>query len=121
MKFLIAEDSITATKVVTKMLNQLGYFDILEAKDGFEALSKLEGIDILITDWKMPKMDGITLVRKIRELSEYNNIKIIMLTTETAKNEVIEASKAGINQYIMKPFTLNDLKDRINLLTDKQS
>ena len=95
------------------VLKQLGHTDVIEAVDGIEALAVFteHTPDLVIVDWNMPNMDGITLVRKIRENG--NKIPLIMCTTEAEKKRVIEAIKAGVNNYIVKPFAVESLGRKI--------
>ncbi|MEZ6083441.1 MAG: response regulator [Phycisphaerae bacterium] len=92
----------------------MGHTDILEAGDGVEALKILEKEtpDLMLVDWNMPNMDGITLVRKVRETNK--RTPIIMCTTEAQKDRVIEAIKAGVNNYVVKPFNVESLSEKID-------
>lgn len=113
MKVLLVDDSRTIRNIQKKVFAQLGYTDILEAGDGVEALEILSKTrpDLALIDWNMPRMDGITLVRKIRETDK--TLPLIMCTTEAEKSRVIEAIQAGVNNYLVKPFTADTLKERI--------
>ncbi len=113
MKVLLVDDSRTIRNIQKKVFAQLGYTDILEAGDGVEALEILNQTrpDLCLIDWNMPRMDGITLVRKIRETDK--TLPLIMCTTEAEKSRVIEAIQAGVNNYLVKPFTADTLKERI--------
>ncbi len=113
MKVLLVDDSRTIRNIQKKVFAQLGYTDILEAGDGVEALEILSQTrpDLCLIDWNMPRMDGITLVRKIRETDK--TLPLIMCTTEAEKSRVIEAIQAGVNNYLVKPFTADTLKERI--------
>ncbi len=116
MKILIVDDSSTTRKIMRNILVSLNYHDILEAQNGSEALQKVyenEDINVLITDWNMPEMDGLELVKKIRCESKYEDMLIIMVTTEGCKPKVIESLKAGVNNFIVKPFTPNTLKEKM--------
>jgi two-component system chemotaxis response regulator CheY len=114
MKILLVDDSRTIRAIQKNVLKQLNLVDILEAGDGLEALTILSGQrpDLMIVDWNMPNMDGITLVRKVREKDK--TLPIIMCTTEAEKGRVIEAVKAGVNDYLVKPFTVEALAEKIN-------
>lgn len=114
MKVMLVDDSRTIRNIQRNVLGQLGYTDIVEAGDGVEALAKMaEGMpELMLIDWNMPNMDGITLVRKIRETNK--TIPLIMVTTEAEKTRVIEAIKAGVNNYCIKPFTVESLGEKIN-------
>lgn len=116
MKLLVVDDSSTMRRIIKNTLQRLGHKDILEAEHGGEAWSILENnpdIDILITDWNMPEMNGLELVRRVRAESKYKDMPIIMVTTEGGKAEVITALKAGVNNYIVKPFTPQVLKEKL--------
>lgn len=113
MKILVVDDSSTMRRIIKNTLNKLGYEAFEEAGDGVEALKKLEGIGLVITDWNMPNMDGLTLVKAIRSEEKYKSVPIIMVTTEAAKEEVVEAIKAGVNNYVVKPFTPDILKQKL--------
>ncbi|CBG39479.1 chemotaxis response regulator CheY [Helicobacter mustelae] len=116
MKLLVVDDSSTMRRIIKNTLQRLGYEDILEAEHGVEAWDILNGdskIDVLITDWNMPEMNGLELVKKTRADARYEDIPIIMVTTEGGKAEVITALKAGVNNYIVKPFTPQVLKEKL--------
>lgn len=114
MKVLLVDDSRTIRNIQKNVLKQIGHTDITEAADGVEALQRIGETrpDLVLIGWNMPKMDGITLVRKIRETDK--DLVLIMCTTEAEKRRVIEAIKAGVNSYIVKPFTSDTLTEKIN-------
>ncbi|MFW5989794.1 MAG: response regulator, partial [Campylobacterales bacterium] len=109
MKLLVVDDSSTMRRIIKNTLSRLGYTEILEAEDGAKAWEIMSdensGVGILITDWNMPEMNGLELVKKVRSEQRYKDVPIIMVTTEGGKAEVITALKAGVNNYIVKPFT----------------
>ncbi|MCX7984322.1 MAG: response regulator [Bacteroidetes bacterium] len=115
MKFLIVDDSLTMRRIVINALKTLGYESIVEASDGKEAIMKLmtEGANFVITDWNMPEMNGLELTRWIRSTPQFENVPILMVTTRGNKDDVIEAMKARVNNYIVKPFTPQGLKEKI--------
>ncbi|WP_027326948.1 response regulator [Helicobacter pametensis] len=116
MKLLIVDDSSTMRRIINNTLIRLGYEEILEAENGLQAweiLDKNSDIGVLITDWNMPEMNGLELVRKTRADKRFVDIPIIMVTTEGGKVEVITAIKAGVNNYIVKPFTPQILKEKL--------
>jgi len=119
MKILLVDDSRTIRNIQKNTLKGMGHTDVLEAADGLEALSVLGGErpDLMLVDWNMPKMDGITLVRKVRENDKA--IPIIMVTTEAEKSRVMEALKAGVNNYVVKPFTAETLSEKISQTMSK--
>jgi len=113
MKILLVDDSKTMRNIQKSVLSQLGYTDIEEACDGQDALSKVKayGPDLMLVDWNMPNMDGLSFVKAYRQ--EDKTTPIIMVTTEAEKSRVIEAIKAGVNNYVVKPFTPDLLSQRI--------
>ena len=116
LKLLVVDDSSTMRRIIKNTLQRLGYDDVLEAEHGVEAwqiMEKNSGINVLITDWNMPEMNGLELVRKVRADGRYDAMPIIMVTTEGGKTEVITALKAGVNNYIVKPFTPQVLKEKL--------
>ena len=122
LKFLVVDDSPTMRRIVFNTLKRLGYNEIEEAEHGAEALDKLktiEGINFVVTDWNMPVMDGLQLVQEIRATAEYAKVPILMVTTRSVKDDIIDAMKAGVNNYIVKPFTPEVLKSKIDLILSK--
>lgn len=116
LKLLVVDDSSTMRRIIKNTLQRLGFNDILEAEHGVEAwqiMEKTPDINVLITDWNMPEMNGLELVRKVRAEKKYETMPIIMVTTEGGKAEVITALKAGVNNYIVKPFTPQVLKEKL--------
>ncbi|MCG3136713.1 MAG: Chemotaxis protein CheY [Phycisphaerae bacterium] len=114
MKIMLVDDSRTIRNIQKKVLGELGYTEIMEAGDGVEALNlyKQTTPDLMLVDWNMPNMDGITLVKTIRQTDK--NIPMIMCTTEAEKTRVIQALQAGVNNYVVKPFTAETLSEKIN-------
>ncbi len=114
MNILLVDDSRTIRNIQKNVLKQLGHTDIDEAEDGVKALAqfKKHTPDLMLVDWNMPNMDGITLIQKVRETNK--TIPIIMCTTEAEKSRVLEAIKAGVNNYIVKPFTVESLGEKIS-------
>ena len=119
MKILLVDDSRTIRNIQKNVLKQLGHTDIVEAEDGVQALARCgEAVpDLMLVDWNMPNMDGITFVRKFRE--DDKSTPIIMCTTEAEKQRVLEAIKAGVNNYIVKPFTVESLGEKISQTLSK--
>ena len=113
---MVVDDSSTMRRIIRNTLERLGHTDVVEAEHGVEAWEKLsvdESIKVVITDWNMPEMNGLDLVKKIRAEKKYEDMPIIMVTTEGGKAEVITALKAGVNNYIVKPFTPQVLKEKL--------
>ena len=119
MKVMLVDDSKTMRNIQKGILAQLGYNQLEEASDGLDALSKVGAFqpDLLLVDWNMPNMDGLTFVKKYRE--QGNKTPIIMVTTEAEKARVVEAIKAGVNNYVVKPFTPDVLSGRIKETMDR--
>ncbi len=116
LKFLVVDDSLTMRRIVLNTLRTIGYEQVLEAADGKDALAKLiaEGADFVVTDWNMPEMNGLELAKAIRANPQFEHIPILMVTTRGNKDDVIEAMKVRVNNYIIKPFTPQGLKDKID-------
>ena len=122
LKFLVVDDSVTMRRILINSLNKLGYEDIIEAGDGKDALAKLysePGVNFIITDWNMPNMDGLTFVKSIKEDSNLASIPILMVTTRSLKEDILDAMKVGVNNYIVKPFTPQVLSDKIEAVLNK--
>jgi two-component system chemotaxis response regulator CheY len=116
LKLLVVDDSSTMRRIIKNTLARLGYKDVLEGADGVEGWTQMDNnpdIDMLITDWNMPEMNGLELVKKVRADDRFKDTPIIMVTTEGGKTEVITALKAGVNNYIVKPFTPQVLKEKL--------
>ena len=116
MKFLVVDDFSTMRRIVKNILKQLGYEDIEEAEDGANAYAKLKngGFGFVVSDWNMPNMDGMQLLKKIRNDPELKDTPFLMVTAEAEKHKVVEAIKAGVNNYIVKPFTAELLKEKMD-------
>ncbi len=115
IRFLVVDDSPTMRRIVINALKNIGYTEIVEAEDGKDALAKLyvEKIDFIITDWNMPNMNGLELTKAVRSDPNFANIPILMVTTRGMKEDVLEALQARVNNYIVKPFTPQILKEKI--------
>lgn len=119
MKFLVVDDSSTMRRIIIKALKAYEYDNFIEAKNGADALSFIDDVDFILTDWNMPVMDGFQFVRKIR--SKNKIIPIMMITTNADEDSVIKAIKEGISGYIIKPFTPEALKTKIDRILNKSS
>lgn len=113
LKFLVVDDFSTMRRIVRNLLKELGFHNVEEAEDGAVALGRLKlgGIEFVVTDWNMPNMDGLTLVKEIRKLNA--TIPIVMVTTEAERHRVLEAIQAGVSDYLVKPFTQEALKAKL--------
>lgn len=118
LRILVVDDSLTMRRIVINTLKTIGYDNVIEAADGKEALTKLfaEGFDFLVTDWNMPEMNGLDLVNAVRTNPQFENLPILMVTPRGNKEDVIEAMKSRVNNYIIKPFTAPELKEKIELI-----
>jgi two-component system chemotaxis response regulator CheY len=117
LKFLIVDDSQTMRRIVANSLKNLGYEDFVEACDGKDALIKLSADDTLnfvITDWNMPVLSGLELIKAIRSDEKMGKIPVLMVTTRGVKDDIIEALKAKVNNYVVKPFTPAILREKID-------
>ena len=118
MKILIVDDSSTMRRIIGNVVMQLGFTrdNFEEAEDGVKAWKLLSEAhyDVILTDWNMPNMNGLELVKKIRSEGTHQKTPIIMITTEGGKSEVIIALKAGVNNYIVKPFNAEVLKEKLD-------
>lgn len=114
MKIMLVDDSRTMRTIQARILTELGYTDLVEACDGQDALSKLGAAlpDLILLDWNMPNMDGLTFLKALR--SSGRTMPVLMVTTEAEKTRVVEAIKAGVTNYVVKPFTPESLGARIN-------
>jgi len=117
MHFLVVDDSSTMRRIIRNTLAKVGHTNITEAEDGKDALAKMDdSIDIVVTDWNMPVMDGLEFVKALRAGS-YKQVPILMVTTNAAKDDVIQALKAGVNNYVVKPMTPETLEEKIKAVT----
>ncbi len=118
MRILIVDDSSTMRRIIGNVVQQLGFAkeDFDEAEDGVKAWKMLNEsqYDVILTDWNMPNMNGLELVKKVRSEGQHQKTPIIMITTEGGKGEVITALKAGVNNYIVKPFNADILKEKLD-------
>ena len=118
MRIMLVDDSSTMRRIQRTQITNLGVPDIIEAENGEDAWNKLAAampVDLIMLDWNMPVMDGFSFLKKVREDPVYKQVKIIMCTSESEKSRVVEALKAGANNYIVKPFTPEALKEKLGL------
>lgn len=116
MRVLIVDDFSTMRRIVRNILRQLGIANVVEADDGTTAWDILnrEKIDFIVSDWNMPKMPGIDLLRKVRATEQFANLPFLMVTAEAQQENIIEAVQAKVSNYIVKPFTADTLKQKID-------
>ncbi|MEB8476269.1 MAG: chemotaxis response regulator CheY [Acidithiobacillus ferriphilus] len=118
LKYLVVDDFATMRRVVKGQLRELGIENMDEAEDGVDALVALRkgGFGFVITDWNMPNMQGIDLLRAIRSDPLLHHLPVLMVTAENKKENIIEAAQAGVNGYIVKPFTADVLKEKLEAI-----
>jgi len=121
MKVLVVDDFSTMRRIVKNILRQLGFENILEADDGMSALDVLrsQSIDFIISDWNMPRLSGIELLKAVRTSEEWKDLPFLMVTAEGQKENVLEAVKAKVSNYIVKPFTPETLAEKIKKIFEK--
>ena len=115
MKILVVDDFSTMRRIVKNLLQELGYSDITEADDGNTALPLLQAgsFDVLITDWNMPGMAGLDLLKAVRADAKLSKLPVLMLTAEAKREQIVEAAQAGVNGYVIKPFTAQTLSEKL--------
>ncbi|MFH1674166.1 MAG: chemotaxis response regulator CheY [Pseudomonadota bacterium] len=115
MKILVVDDFATMRRIVRNILKQLGFTDIVEADDGSTALEILatDKIDLIVSDWNMPKVTGLELLKKVRADSNFKDLPFLMVTAEAQKQNIVEAVQAGCNNYIVKPFTADTISEKL--------
>ena len=123
VRILVVDDFATMRQIVKKSLISLGYSNISEASDGQEALAKLEKeqYGFIISDWNMPNMMGIDSLKAVRSNERLKTIPFLMVTAEAKRENVLEAAKAGVSQYIVKPFTVDALQEKMAAIFAKKS
>lgn len=122
LKVLIVDDFPTMRRIVRNLLKQIGITNVIEADNGQNALSVLEthnDIDLIISDWNMPVMTGIDFLKAVRSNPKTKHIPFIMVTAEAKKENILEAVKAGVSNYVVKPFTAETLKEKIQKVIKK--
>jgi two-component system chemotaxis response regulator CheY len=121
LKFLIVDDFSTMRRIVRNLLKELGFTNADEAEDGVVALQKLKSgsFQFVVSDWNMPNMTGIELLRAIRADGELKHLPVLMVTAEAKKENIIEAAQAGASGYVVKPFTAATLEEKLNKVFEK--
>ena len=119
-KFLVVDDFSTMRRIVKNLLHDLGYQNVTEADDGKTALPMLQDghYDFLITDWNMPGMPGIDLLQAVRSDQKLSKLPVLMLTAEAKREQIVRAAQAGVNGYVIKPFTAVTLKEKLDKIFD---
>ena len=121
MKILIVDDFSTMRRIIKNLLRDLGFNNTAEADDGISALPILQSgsFDFLVTDWNMPGMTGIDLLKAVRADDKLSKLPVLMVTAEQKRDQIIEAAQAGVNGYIVKPFTAVTLKEKIDKIFER--
>ena len=121
MKILIVDDFSTMRRIIKNLLRDLGFTNTSEADDGLTALPMLQSgaFDFLVTDWNVPGMTGIDLLRQVRADDRLKSLPVLMVTAEAKREQIIEAAQAGVNGYVVKPFTAQALKDKIDKIFER--
>ncbi|GAB3748450.1 chemotaxis response regulator CheY [Lysobacter olei] len=121
LRILIVDDFSTMRRIVKNLLNDLGFFNTTEADDGTSALAELRRapFDLVITDWNMPGMAGIDLLKAIRADDTLKTIPVLLVTAEAKREQIIEAAQAGVNGYVIKPFTAATLGDKLSKIFER--
>lgn len=121
MKILVVDDFSTMRRIIKNLLRDLGFTNISEADDGQTALPMLQNgdFDFLVTDWNMPGMTGIDLLKAVRADAKLQTMPVLMVTAEAKKDQIVEAAQAGVNGYVVKPFTAETLKEKIEKIFER--
>ena len=121
IKILVVDDFSTMRRIIKNLLRDLGFTNTAEADDGLTALPMLQGggFDLLVTDWNMPGMQGIDLLKAVRADPKLAHMPVMMVTAEQKKEQIIEAAQAGVNGYIVKPFTAATLKEKLDKIFER--
>ncbi|MFN3455308.1 MAG: response regulator [Pseudobdellovibrio sp.] len=125
-RFLVIDDFATMRKVVKKVLNELGYTDVQEAADGKEGLQALEQaqsmnkpFQCVVSDWNMPNMTGLELLKTCKANPTFKDVPFMLVTAESEKEQIIEAAKSGVSEYVVKPFNAATLKEKLQRVYQK--
>lgn len=121
MRVLIVDDFSTMRRIIKNLLSDLGFNNSVEAEDGHSALSVLrqDAVELVVTDWNMPGMSGIELLRAIRADPKFRTLPVLMVTAEAKREQIIEAAQAGVNGYIIKPFTAQTLEEKLSKVFER--
>jgi two-component system chemotaxis response regulator CheY len=123
MKILVVDDFPTMRRIVRNLLKELGYGNVDEAEDGAAGLSRLQGggFDFVISDWNMPNMDGLEMLKRIRADAALSHLPVLMVTAESKKENIIAAAQAGASGYVVKPFTAATLDEKLTKILEKMA
>jgi two-component system chemotaxis response regulator CheY len=123
LSFLVVDDFSTMRRIIKGLLLELGYATVMEADDGKTALPLLKGgnFDILITDWNMPGMPGLELLKQVRADERLKKLPVLMITAEAKREQIVEAAQAGVSGYVVKPFTAATLKEKLDKILVAQA
>ncbi|TVP50509.1 MAG: chemotaxis protein CheY [Halomonas sp.] len=121
MSFLVVDDFPTMRRIVRSLLKELGFTNVDEAEDGQDALNKLRAgnFEFVVSDWNMPNLDGLEMLKEIRQDEALKDLPVLMVTAEAKKENIIAAAQAGANGYVVKPFTAATLEEKLNKIFDK--
>lgn len=121
IKFLVVDDMSTMRRIVRSILKEIGFDNVEEAEDGVDGLNKLRSgkFDFVISDWNMPNMDGLEMLKAIRADDTLKSLPVMLVTAEAKKENIIEAAKAGASGYVVKPFTAAVLEEKMNKIFEK--
>lgn len=121
MSFLVVDDFPTMRRIVRSLLKELGFTNVEEAEDGQDALNKLRAgnFEFVVSDWNMPNLDGLEMLKEIRQDDTLKELPVLMVTAEAKKENIIAAAQAGANGYVVKPFTAATLEEKLNKIFDK--
>lgn len=116
LKFLVVDDFSTMRRIVRNLLKELGFANVDEAEDGIAALAKLRSssFDFVVSDWNMPNMTGLDLLKEIRSDANLKHLPVLMVTAEAKKENIVSAAQAGASGYVVKPFTAATLEEKLN-------
>ncbi|WP_447554898.1 chemotaxis response regulator CheY [Vreelandella sp. EE22] len=121
MSFLVVDDFPTMRRIVRSLLKELGFTNVEEAEDGQDALNKLRAgsFEFVVSDWNMPNLDGLEMLKEIRQDEALKALPVLMVTAEAKKENIIAAAQAGANGYVVKPFTAATLEEKLNKIFEK--
>ena len=121
MSFLVVDDFPTMRRIVRSLLKELGFTNVDEAEDGQDALNKLRAgkFEFVVSDWNMPNLDGLEMLKEIRQDDALKDLPVLMVTAEAKKENIIAAAQGGANGYVVKPFTAATLEEKLNKIFDK--